>query len=178
MLDRPRPQNSEWQCSIPAVLLALCGCLGNCRCCSEGLMSKCSAGPVQRPGQRILFARLRSSTLCSNAESILTSSCRKAGREGPCSSCESTATAQPLGAVLSRTATVLGVYKASGQCPAQLTTPTRVQTCAELTLAASTPTHVRDGENTIRSGRIYHPSGYATTFWRLIPPLRGTSARG
>jgi hypothetical protein len=52
-------------------------------------MSKCSAGPVQRPGQRILFARLRSSTLCSNAESILTSSCRKAGREGPCSGCES-----------------------------------------------------------------------------------------
>jgi hypothetical protein len=43
---------------------------------------------------------------------------------------------------------------------------------------ATHATHFRDGENAIRSGRVYHRSGYATTFWRPIPQLRGRSARG
>lgn len=54
----------------------------------------------------MLFARLRS-TLCSNAEYTATSSRRKGGWEGPCFSCALTAAAEPLGAVVSRTARCL-----------------------------------------------------------------------
>lgn len=133
LLDRPRPQNSVWQCSILGHLLAATLQQSRIISCSlwavwataggssegpdEQVQCRTSARPVQRPGQHILshayaalYAPMRSTY---GVHSDLVLSERRLG--GPLLQLRSRLQLSPW---VQRSQELIGVYNPSGQCPA------------------------------------------------------------